>query len=182
MSILKKQGVAVLLTIVMVAAAVIIGRAKVSSDSVPEPDSSNISQSVTQDNAARDVQTVYDEAGVLSRSVESQIEDINSSLLNSCGVMVAVVTVNENSDNLGQFALDYAENIGLGEYDFIVVLDISGDNYWLVQGAGLETMFTDQDCSDYAYDYLEADFADGDYGDAALRLTQALADWYADNY
>ena len=66
--------------------------------------------------------------------------------------------------------------------DFIVVLDISGDNYWLVQGAGLVTMFTDQNCSDYAYDYLEADFADGDYGDAALRLTRALADWYADNY
>ena len=51
-----------------------------------------------------------------------------------------------------------------------------------MQGAGLVTMFTDQNCSDYAYDYLEADFADGDYGDAALRLTRALADWYADNY
>lgn len=183
MNIFKKQGVAVLLTIVMVAAAVGIGRAKAPVNPVPGPGASDIGhQPIAPDNAAPDTQTVYDEAGVLSRSVENQIEDINSSLLNNYGVMVAVVTVNENSDNLGQFALDYAEEIGLGEYDFIVVLDISGDNYWLVQGAGLVTMFTDQNCSDYAYDYLEADFADGDYGDAALRLTRALADWYADNY
>ena len=182
MNIFKKQGVAVLLTIVMVAAAVGIGRAKAPVSPAPEPGASDIGRPIAPDNAAPETQTVYDEAGVLSRSVENQIEDVNSSLLNSYGVMVAVVTVNENSDSLGQFALDYAEKIGLGEYDFIVVLDISGDNYWLVQGAGLVDMFSDQDCSDYAYEYLEADFADGDYGDAALRLTQALADWYADNY
>lgn len=182
MNIFKKQGVAVLLTAVMVAAAVGIGRAKAPVSPVPGPGTSDIGQPITPGNTAPDVQTVYDEAGVLSRSVENQIEDINSSLLNSYGVMVAVVTVNEDADDLGQFALDYAEEIGLGEYDFIVVLDISGDNYWLVQGAGLVTMFTDQNCSDYAYEYMETDFADGDYGDAALRLTQALADWYANNY
>ena len=59
-----------------------------------------------------------------------------------------------------------------------VVLDISGENYWLVQGAGLVGQFTDQDCSDYAWDYMEADFAAGDYDGAVLSLVDALCQWY----
>ena len=37
---------------------------------------------------------------------------------------------------------------------------------------------TNEDCTDYAYEYLEYDFARGMYGDAALELTQALERWY----
>jgi hypothetical protein len=79
---------------------------------------------------------------------------------------------------LGSYAIQYADSIGLGENDFIVVLDISGDNYWLVQGSALVNRFTDDDCSTYAYSYMEQDFARGDYDSAVLSLTQALAQWY----
>jgi len=63
-----------------------------------------------------------------------------------------------------------------------VVLDIKGDNYWLVQGAGLQNLFTDDDCGDYAWNYMETDFARGDYGEALLSLVDALSDWYEDHY
>ena len=74
-----------------------------------------------------------------------------------------------------------AEEMGLGGYDMIVALDISGDNYWLIQGNDLRRDFTDSDCSDYAYEYMEYDFARGMYGDALLDLTEALEIWYG-NY
>jgi hypothetical protein len=38
--------------------------------------------------------------------------------------------------------------------------------------------FTDDDCSTYAYSYMEQAFARGDYDSAVLSLTQALAQWY----
>ena len=78
--------------------------------------------------------------------------------------------------------MDYAQDIGLGSHDFIVVLDISGENYWLVQGSGLVGLFSDDDCQAYAWDYMEESFAQGDYDTALLNLTQALADWYTDHY
>ena len=69
-----------------------------------------------------------------------------------------------------------------GGYDMIVALDISGDNYWLVQGDDIRRDFTDNDCSNYAYDYMEDYFVRGMYDDAVLELTAALEDWYGGYY
>lgn len=169
MNILKKQGVAILIALVMIAAAIGIGWAKAHSPATPYPDSYGES-------------LVYDEANVLSSSTERKLDQRNRDLLEDMDVAIAVVTVNYNSDNLGRDAITYAENIGLGGYDFIVMLDISGDNYWLVQGANLVDWFSDQECSDYAYEYMEKYFARGDYDKAVLSLTEALEEWYYDNY
>lgn len=184
MNILKKQGVAWAAAIVMIVAAVGIGKAKAPAMPSPWGPGSNIVEVLPPDEDIVPVErvSVYDEANVISADGERKIEALNEDLTSRFGGMVAVVTVNENSGDLGQFALDYAERIGLGAYDFIVVLDISGDNYWLVQGAGLVNDFTDQDCSDYAWDYMESDFALGDYEDAVLNLVNGLADWYYDNW
>ena len=89
---------------------------------------------------------------------------------------------NYGKADLGSFALDYADRLGLQEYDFIVVLDISGDNYWLVQGSSLIGIFTDDDCGNYAWDYMESYFAAGDYDGAVLSLTEALEYWYRNIY
>ena len=67
--------------------------------------------------------------------------------------------------------------MGLGGYDMIVVLDISGDNYWLLLGDSLTS-----DCSGYASEYMEYWFVRGDYDNAVLDLTEALERWYGDHY
>lgn len=178
MNFLKKQGVAWCITIVMIFAAIGIGLARSLTASVPAvPPDSNLTEDLGQPTT-----TVYDEADVISKSGESEIGDINAALLDQFNTMIAVVTVNENARDLGGFALDYADNIGLGAFDFIIVLDISGDNYWLVQGAGLVDSFTDDDCSDYAWTYMEGAFAAGDYERAALNLVNALSQWCYDYY
>ncbi len=173
MSILKKQGVAWAIAIIMIVVAVVIGISK-SRDPAPGGPSYTPPSS--------DSFYVYDDANVLSASDERKLSDLNRELYRDMDVVIACVTTNYNRNDLGDFALDYAKDIDLREYDFIVVLDISGENYWLVQGAGLVNMFTDTDCDNYAWNYMENDFARGDYGDALLSLTDALADWYYDHY
>ena len=175
MSILKKQGVAWVVTILVILFAVGVGLARAPDGPGAENDIPSASAPPEQ---AYDIQAVYDEAGVLSADTEAYLEERNEALLGAHGAMVVFVTVHEDSDNLGQFALDYAQQIGLTSVDMIVVLDISGENYWLVQGADLVDQFTDQDCSDYAWEYMEADFAAGDYDGAVIRLMDALCRWY----
>ena len=176
MNILRKQAVAWVITILVIAASVGIGLAKAPDAHSAKPDRPPVTS--VQPDHAYDIQAVYDEANVLSADTEAYLEERDNELLSSHLTRVVFVTVNENSDDLGQFALDYAAQIGLTGVDMIVVLDISGENYWLVQGADLVDQFTDDDCSNYAWDYMEADFAAGDYDGAVVSLMDALCQWY----
>ena len=177
MSFLKKQGTAWVLTLVMVVAAICIGRGRAADTPtpgpVPVPSASQI---------AGTAYYVYDDAGVLTDNEIRTLSQRNHTLMDDMKVVVACVTANYGKSDLYDYAMDYAAGLELQQYDFIVVLDISGDNYWLIQGSGLTDVFTDDDCAGYAADYLERDFAAGRYGDALLSLTKALSDWYYANY
>lgn len=166
MKILKNRWFAWLVVLVMIAAAVGIGQAKKPGPPV-SPD---------------ELFFVYDDAGVLSADTIRQLSQRNRQLYASMDVVIACVTTNYGRDDLYGYAMDYGDRIGLGQYDFIVVLDVSGDNYWLVQGPGLAGLFTDDDCTDYAYTYMERPFSKGNYGEALLNLTEALQYWYQDHY
>lgn len=161
--VLKKQGVAWGLTALMIVAAVGIGygkaHASVKPEEAPQP-------------------YVRDDAGVLSYNTLTQLTQRNQRLYDKYGVVVAVVTCNYGKDDLYNYALKRAEALDLRGYDFIVVLDIKGDNYWLLQGADLVDDFTDEDCEYYAWDYMEQAFAGGDYDRAVLKLATALEAWY----
>lgn len=172
MRFLRRQGVAWIITILMVLFAIGFGLAK-----------ARVSPSGQQPGQAGSYSYyVYDDAGVLDAGTEESLRARNRQLDARMGVVIACVTTNYGRDDLGSFAMDYAQDIGLGSHDFIVVLDISGENYWLVQGSGLVGLFSDDDCQAYAWDYMEESFAQGDYDTALLNLTQALSDWYTDHY
>ncbi len=174
-NVFKKQGVAWLTTIVMVVVSIGIGYAKAPINSpAPEPDLPNAP-------AASD-SFVRDDANVLSSQTERKLSERNQRLWQRYSVTVAVITCNYGRDDLGDYAYRQAVELGLGGYDMIVALDISGDNYWLVQGDDIRRDFTDNDCSNYAYDYMEDYFVRGMYDDAVLELTAALEDWYGGYY
>lgn len=170
-NVFKKQGVAWVLTIVMVCVAVGIGYAKAPvNNPAPEPELPG---------APNDAASfVWDDADVLSSETVRALDQRNERLWKQHGVSIGVVTCNYGRDDLDQYAMKRAEEMGLGGFDMIVALDISGDNYWLIQGIDIRRDFTDQDCSDYAYEYMEYDFARGFYGDGLLSLTEALESWY----
>lgn len=177
-NVFKKQGVAWLITIVMVVVSIGIGYAKAPVNN-PAPEPTNAPQSTPSGSSTS---YVWDNARVLSDQTIRELDQRNQRLWDRCRASIGVVTCNYGGDDLGNYALQCAEDMGLGGYDMIVALDIQGDNYWLVQGDDLRRDFTDQDCTDYAYEYLEYHFARGMYGDALLELTQALESWYGDYF
>ena len=175
-NVFKKQGVAWLTTIVMVIAAIGIGYANAPVNRpVPEPNRPG-SASVP------DLNYVWDDADALSAQTERELSQRNGRLWNSHSVSIGVVTCDYGRDDLDEYAMQCAEDMGLGGYDMIVTLDISGENYWLIQGNDIRRDFTDDDCSDYAYECMEFSFAREDYDDAVLELTKALEDWYGKQY
>lgn len=182
-NVFKMQGVAWLVTLVLVAVSIGIGYAKAPvNNPAPEPDSPAPTVPPNATPAIPVEHYVRDDAGVLSGQTERVLNDRNTRLMDGYGVLIGVVTCDYGRDDLYDYAINQMDDMGLGSYDFIVVLDISGENYWLVQGAGLVRDFTDSDCSDYAYDYMEDFFAREMYDDAVLSLTEALEVWYGDNY
>ncbi len=178
----KKQGVAWGLTVLMVFAAIGIGYAKAPvkpSANGPEPPQTNAPAAYPSDSPSDSF--VWDNANALSSRTEQELDRRNERLWNAHSVSIGVVTC-DNERDLGDYALACAEKMGLGGYDFLVALDIAGENYWLVQGDDIRRVFTDDDCSDYAYDCMEKHFASGDYDNAVLKLTKALEDWYGNYY
>ena len=177
-SVFKKQGVAWGLTALMIVAAIGIGYAKAPiNDPVPDvPQSSPPIESIAPGEAPQPY--VRDDAGVLSYNTLTLLTLRNQRLYENYGVVIGVVTCNYGRDDLYNYALRRAEEMDLRDSDFIVALDISGDNYWLVQGADLIDDFTDEDCSDYAWNYMEDAFAAGDYDRAVLDITEMLELWY----
>ena len=174
----KKQGVAWGLTVVMVFAAIGIGYAKAPMAGTREPaPAPDYGDSYHWEGG----QFLLDNADVLSDRTLRELDQRNERLWNTYSVTIGVVTC-DNERDLGDYALACAEKMGLGGYDFLVALDIAGENYWLVQGDDIRRVFTDDDCSDYAYDCMEKHFAAGDYDNAVLKLTKALEDWYGNYY
>lgn len=166
----KRTGVAVFLTALMIIVAVWIGLSRAPVRNSP--------QTVTGGNSWY----VDDQAGVLTEAGIRQLQKNNQDLDSSMGVVIGCITCNYGKDDLYNYAMDQAEAMGLGANDFVVVLDISGENYWLIQGSGLVDVFTDDDCASYAWDYMEQPFAQGDYTQALLSLTDALTQWYQTHY
>ena len=177
---LKNQGVAWVITALMVVAAVFIGIGR-SPLNNPRPESVPAPRPDYPDLPSSSVSFVWDNARVLSDRTVRELDARNEKLWEYHNVSIGVVTCNYGGD-LYDYAMQCAEDMELGGYDMIVVLDISGDNYWLLQGSDIRKDFTDNDCSDYAYDYMEDFFARGDYDNAVLRLTEMLEAWYGTYY
>lgn len=163
MKVLKKRPVAVVITVLVILAMALWGIRKAPAQ-LP------------------DVQTgqwVYDGADVLSAEEEQHLTQGNADLLSAHGVVVAVAAVSDVKGwDLWDFCLKLGETWGLSGQDMILVLDIGGDNYWLVQGYDLVNSFSDDLAGQYARQFLENDFAAKAYGAGAIKLFDALCAWY----
>lgn len=163
MKLLKKRGVAVVITVAVILLMAFWGIRKAPAQLPP----------------VQTGQWVYDGANVLSTEEEQYLSQGNAGLLSSRGAVVAVATVPDVKGwNLGEFCLDLGDQWGLSGRDMILVLDIGGDNYWLVQGYDLVDSFTDDMAGQYARQFLENDFAAKDYGAGTVKLFDALRAWY----
>lgn len=125
---------------------------------------------------------VSDYAGVLSQSTCDDIVERNASLeQNAAGAQVVVVTLNDTEGlSLEEFTYQLFNDWGVGSSEenngVLLVLDIAGQDYQCLQGAGLEDTLPTMTLSRILQQDLEPDFAAGDYDAGVAKTFDALAD------
>lgn len=181
MKVFQNRAVAAVVMVLAIAASVAIGQVKKPDLSV-EP-STKVVGSYTY---------VYDEAGVLSDKTMEHIDAMNASLFAQTGAQIMVKTVDSTgSQDILDYAIDLGNQYGVGDAErnngvvMVLALDnisasgLQGD-YGVVVGDGL----TDYGnaFSSMQYQYLEDDFAAGNYDAGVKKTVDAFFDWFADYY
>ena len=181
MKVFQNRAVAAVVMVLAIAASVAIGQVKKPDLSV-EP-STKVVGSYTY---------VYDEARVLSDKTMEHIDAMNASLFAQTGAQIMVKTVDSTGgQDILDYAIDLGNQYGVGDAErnngvvMVLALDnisasgLQGD-YGVVVGDGL----TDYGnaFSSMQYQYLEDDFAAGNYDAGVKKTVDAFFDWFADYY
>lgn len=182
MKFFQKKSVAVMVMIIAIVLSAFIGirkgtRADAYVDSVPE-----VVYELDDLSISGYDRWIDDRADVFSSGVEDAISLYNANWDYRYHSLVAVVTVDGISGTIDDFAYDYGYEMGLGEGDAILVLDIGGQDAYLATGTDFRTMLTDSMVTDYMDTYLYAPFMSGNYGEGVLELFGALNMLYVDTF
>ena len=177
MKIFRKTGVAVLLTVLMIAAAIGIGRWRGAQAEAVPPPSSELDTSLS---AGTYLNWISDGADVLSEAQENQIALYNANWVERYDSLIAVATVSSLSEDIGDYAYDLGVEIELASADGILVVNAeNGDCYLAV---GPDYPMTDSQVSSYLDRYLYEDAMAGNFGVGVLGLFDGINEFYLDNY
>ena len=177
MKIFRKTGVAVLLAVLMIAAAIGIGRWRGARAEAVPPPSSDLDTSLS---ASTYLNWISDGADVLSDAQENQIALYNANWVERYDSLIAVATVSSLSEDIGDYAYDLGVEIELASADGILVVNAeNGDCYLAV---GPDYPMTDSQVSSYLDRYLYEDAMAGNFGVGVLNLFDGINEFYLDNY
>ena len=146
MGILKKQGTAVLITLVAIAVAVGIGWVKrpISSPSAPNPGPSSYALDTGLDTRPYEGY-VSDGADLLSAAAEKTLARYNANWDTRYNSIVAVFTTDTlRGADIEDYAYDQGAALGLGEWDAIIVLADQDGLYYMVSGDDFSALLTSQ--------------------------------------
>lgn len=120
-----------------------------------------------------DVFYAADYANVLSQNTIDYIVSQNDALCAKTGAQIVIATVDFlGGEDIENYAYQMFNDWGIGSAEknngVLILLAIGEENYWAVQGKGLESSLSSNRLGDLLYNYLEEDFAAGDY-DAGVR-------------
>ena len=122
---------------------------------------------------------VYDEANVLDSSLEDHIVSVNAELYEKCGAQVVVAAVKTTgSTSMEKYAYELFNKWGIGDKKknngILILLSIEEDDYWVLQGKGLETVMQSGTIKLMLDDHLEPYFAQKRYGAGVRELFDAF--------
>ena len=177
MKIFRKTGVAVLITVLMIATAIGIGRWRgAAAESVPAP-SSELDTSLS---ASTYLNWISDGADVLTQAQENQIALYNANWVERYDSLIAVATVSSLSEDIGDYAYNLGTEIELASADGILVVNAeNGDCYLAV---GPDYPMSDSQVTSYLDRYLYEDAMAGNFGVGVLNLFDGINAFYLDNY
>ena len=188
MKFFQKTSVAVIFTVLMIAAALFIGLSPaLKSEPVPEPMAQTTAQEQTASQTPAAEQTsntagdetisdkyIRDDAGLFTRSGENAIQDYNTKIYRKTGSHIAILT----TDGTGGKTLESCTNsafdsMGLSEYDMLFAIDTSTEQWYVTTGSYV---------ADYTDSKLESIFQDGFAAILDGNADDAASDMYKDLY
>ena len=130
---------------------------------------------------------VADYADVIDSDTEDYIVQKNAALASQTGAQIVVVTVDYiGSAGIEDYAYTLFNDWGIGSKEknngVLLLLVTGAEDYWCMQGSGIERSLTSGMLSDILYDYLEEDFAQGDYDSGVRKCFDALYEAVEDIY
>ncbi len=130
---------------------------------------------------------VLDEADVLGSAAEAKIISENQALFALTGAEIAVVCVDTTGTaDIADYAYDLFNKWGIGSAErnngVLILLSIGEDDYWVLQGEGLEDTLTSGMLKLWNNDYLEPHFAKKQYEDGVLALFDVIVGHFETMY
>ncbi len=128
---------------------------------------------------ATDVFYVADFADVINSDTEDYIVSNNDYLYEKCGAQIVIVTINGlGGENIEQYANAVFNEWGIGSSEknngVLFLMSIGDEDYWAVQGKGLENQLSSGSLGIILDDYVESYYADGNYSEAAKAFFYAV--------
>ena len=128
---------------------------------------------------------VNDDANVLETDTEGMIVFCNDLLYADCGAQfVVVVAESIGNEDIGDYAYDLFNEWGIGDSKknngFLMLLAIGEENYYFLPGSGLDTEMSWGKIGGIVDDYLEPDFAAGNYDEGVDKVFRQLFPVLAD--
>lgn len=122
---------------------------------------------------------VSDFANVIDSDVEQDIIDTNMRLEEMNGVQIAVVTVDFlDGADIEDYAYELFNQWGIGSAEsnngVLLLLAIGEDNYYCLAGTGLNNVLSSGRIKLLLNEYLEPDFASGDYSAGVSKTFNAI--------
>ena len=181
MNFFRKQSVARAVMIAAIILGVLLGQARKPADT-GEPSTAVVGTYTY----------AMDHAGVLSDKTMEYIDAMNTSLFAQTGAQLLVVTVdNTGTMSTEEYAWDLGNRYQVGDehLDNGIVLLLALENiaqnglvgdYWVVTGDGLTGQ--DYELNSILWNYMEEDFAKGNYDAGVYKTVKAYMDYLSDYY
>lgn len=122
---------------------------------------------------------VYDGADVIGDDTTATIVLNNDTLYDACGAQIVIVALNTTGNTqIEDYAYELFDTWGIGSADknngLLLLMAIGDDDYWYLQGKGLQNTFPVAELSAIADRYLEPYFAKKDYDTGALKFFEQV--------
>ena len=179
MKFFKKRPVAVVVLVLAIVAGILLGQLR--ANRAPAPPSTGETALDTSLSTAAYETWLWDEANVLSSSEEKQICLYNANWDLRYTSLLAVAAVKSVDGDIADYAYELGNEIGLGQGDALLVLDIGGQDAYLATGDDFaDYMLSGTQVTTYLDQYLYEDFMAGNYGKGVLTFMSALNDRYVE--